>query len=485
MSIINMKIILLLLGVSWILGFNFVSGKINGNEKAGLSLCDTDGCQCSGHNVHCYCHHQQVLKIGLHHKVEDASQPPADTKSLYVENCHHLELFGGLVNFMETLQNLTIRQCHAVVVHPKLFESRGSSADTGVVNTIQLSNIHNLKVMRYAFKDMQVTGQFYLGEVVMDSVVSMAFHLAFVKEFSVLASKFERISMFGIKIDECKEFNVLGMTHFNSLAAHAIKVKCDKFSLAYNWFGHLHDSSFDVEFGLCDIQGNTFYTLQGKPFLSLAPQFSIHNEISQMGLVFRENKFVSYPDLPFASLALPSFGNLPLSSSYIDIDSNQFVCDCHSIGWFLAYGKLNFNAVSLANVGKVTPRDDISFIKEVYQSAGSCIECYKETDCREARGRVNEFAMNAIKQTVHNGATCHGIAIENHDGDIINSDIPSSSTKSAQSNDVRNEKLVGDSESAERLTENLILNNEASMCCLVVKIRYLFIIYSVLSIILT
>merc|ERR1712131_152824 len=205
----------------------------------------------------------------------------------------------------------------------------------------------------------------------------------------VLASKFERISMFGIKIDECKEFNVLGMTHFNSLAAHAIKVKCDKFSLAYNWFGHLHDSSFDVDFGLCDIQGNTFYTLQGKPFLSLAPQFSIHNEISQMGLVFRENKFVSYPDLPFASLALPSFGNLPLSSSYIDIDSNQFVCDCHSIGWFLAYGKLNFNAVSLANVGKVTPRDDISFIKESCCHIFNRLKGSKKTKSKK-RIRVNE-----------------------------------------------------------------------------------------------
>ena len=343
---------------------------MSGANADDRSLCDTEGCQCEGPSVHCYCHHTQVLKIGLHSKVEDVSQPPRETRSLSVENCHHVELYGGILNHMDKLQNLTIRQCHAVVVHPKLFDSRGASAEAGVVKNIQFSNIHNMKVMRYSFKDIQVTELFYLGEIVMDSVVSMAFHFNFVREFSVFASKFERISMFGIKINDCKEFNVLGMTQFSSLAAHAIKVKCDKFSLAYNWFGHLHDSSFDVEFGLCDIQGNTFYSLQGKPFLSLAPQFSLDNEISQMGLVFRENKFVSYPVLPYASLALPSFGNLPLSSSYIDIDSNQFVCDCQSIGWFLAYGKLDYNSVSLANVGKVAPRDDISFIKEVYQTAG-------------------------------------------------------------------------------------------------------------------
>merc|ERR1719384_2778303 len=160
-----------------------------------------------------------------------------------------------------------------IVIHPKLFDSRGASEAAGTIQSISLSNIHNLQVRRYSFKDLKVTGIFYLGEVVMDSVVSMAFHFKFVKEFSVFASVFERISMFGVKIDYCREFNILGMTHFYTLAAHAIKVKCDKFSLAYNWFGNLHDSSFDVEFGLCDIQGNTFNTLQGKPFLSLAPKF--------------------------------------------------------------------------------------------------------------------------------------------------------------------------------------------------------------------
>ena len=80
-------------------------------------------------------------------------------------------------------------------------------------------------------------------------------------------------------IFRCREFNVLGMTHFGSLAAHAIKVwewnrwaaklnftkispaevncdqlqpkvSCDKFSLAYNWFGRLHDSSFEVDYHL-------------------------------------------------------------------------------------------------------------------------------------------------------------------------------------------------------------------------------------------
>ena len=93
------------------------------------------------------------------------------------------------------------------------------------MNTIEFSNIDKLKVKRYSFKDLEITNRFYLGEVRMATVVSMAFDLHFVKEFSIFASKFDRISMFGIKFDSSKEFNVLGMTYFGTLAAHAIKVE--------------------------------------------------------------------------------------------------------------------------------------------------------------------------------------------------------------------------------------------------------------------
>merc|ERR1711935_417748 len=109
-------------------------------------------------------------------------------------------------------------------------------------------------VKRFSFKDMEITNRFYLGEVKMSNVVSLA---------------------------------------FTFLAAHAIKVKCDKFSLAYNWFGRLHDSSFEIEYGLCDIQGNTFNSLGGKPFLNMRPMASSSTEIAMSGLVFRVNKFMS------------------------------------------------------------------------------------------------------------------------------------------------------------------------------------------------
>ena len=172
-----------------------------------------------------------------------------------------------------------------------------------------------------------------------------------------------------------------------------------------------------------------------------------------MGLVFRENKFASIPELPFASLALPSFGNLPSSSSYIDIDGNQFVCDCHSIGWFLAFGKLGFNSQTLANIRKVAPRDEANFIDKIYASAGQCLQCHPDGDCQETPETVTNFAASAIKSDPVNGdVSCYGVAVKNHD-------IALGSAATTAYDEVKNGKLVN-TESAERLTERLILMND-------------------------
>ena len=55
-------------------------------------------------------------------------------------------------------------------------------------------------------------------------------------------------------------------------------MRADKFMLAYNLFVSLHESAFDVEYGLADIQGNTFETMTGKPFIDLRPIPVIHDQ---------------------------------------------------------------------------------------------------------------------------------------------------------------------------------------------------------------
>ena len=322
-----------------------------------------------------------------------------------------------------------------------------SAEKAGELENIQLTNIANLIVKRYAMKDIRVTGRFYLGEVTTRSLPAMALELSYVGEFSVFASKFERISMFGIVIGQCREFNILGMTTFKSLAAHAIKVKADKFSLAYNWFGHLHDSSFDVEFGLCDIQGNTFRSLQGKPFLSLTPYFNLDPATSQenTGLVFRENKFLSQPSLPWASLALPSFTQLSPSTSYIDIDTNQFVCDCRALDWFLAFGQLNHNSVALSNIGRLQSQTG-QFSREMFRTAGSCLHCQGE-NCAETGESLADFATRVLTQDTSGQVSCEGRAVRNYDD--------SQDSKEHHQSLGRREKLVNrDLEADERLSES-------------------------------
>merc|ERR1711892_1584170 len=353
-----------------------------------------------------------------------------------------------------------------------IFEAKGANAGSGEVDTIDLTKIQKLIVKRYSFKELEVTGRFYMGEVNMASVVSMAFDFKFVKEFSVFASKFDRISMFGIKLARCKEFNVLGMTHFASLAAHAIKVKCDKFSLAYNWFGHLHDSSFDVEYGLCDIQGNTFVNLGGKPFLNMRPRFSLGqdgtNEIAMMGLVFRENKFASEPVLPFASLAMPSFSLLSPSSSYIDIDKNQFHCSCQKLGWFLAFGKFGYNSHSLAEVANSKGSGSNTFIRQLYESAGLCISC-DHRECIDSEESLDTYTETALEYDEREGLSCgmNGLLVRNYDdtsdkqivavdnsvnfSNIDSDDMKTNSEQhSGKANDHRRNKEKIDSEDAKK-----------------------------------
>merc|ERR1712168_1124167 len=115
-------------------------------------------------------------------RISDAFQPPEDTGSLIVESCHHVELYSRLVNHMKNLKNITISHSHTVVIHPKLYESRGALPESGTVDNIELTSIHKLVVKRYSFKDLQVIERVYLGDVSMASVVSMAFDFEYVKE---------------------------------------------------------------------------------------------------------------------------------------------------------------------------------------------------------------------------------------------------------------------------------------------------------------
>lgn len=138
----------------------------------------------------------------------------------------------------------------------------------------------------------------------MQKVSSLAFNFDSVQDFTIIDSRFHRIAMRGIKVEKCHEFNVIGGSRFLSLASNAFELRCNKFMLAYNTFDRLEyfkisiflmndntigyiscnkilhnlyyrylyrlfDASLNVKSALIDIQGNTFVSLTGKPFIRL------------------------------------------------------------------------------------------------------------------------------------------------------------------------------------------------------------------------
>ena len=326
-----------------------------------------------------------------------------------------MELHGSIMNNMKNIQNFTIKNSHTLVIHPNLYVATDRNGGAKTLENVELSNIRNLKVAQDSFKDMRVTNKFYLGNVHMGSVLSEAFSFSYVKDFSIFDSKFGRLSRHGINLERCQEFSVLGMTHFGSLASHAIKVKCNKFSLAYNWFSNLESSSFDVEYRLCDIQGNVFHRLAGKPFQLLVPASQGGaTEISMAGFVFRENKFAA--SLPFSSLTLPSFNQLSLSGAYLDIENNHFSCSCDHLAWFSTFGKLGYTSDRWAEVGHTMDPSTITFIRQVYNTAGSCIKCDQQ-ECVDTGVALREFVGSAITllqdKTVACGDTA--VALQNFD----------------------------------------------------------------------
>jgi hypothetical protein len=46
---------------------------------------------------------------------------------------------------------------------------------------------------------------------------------------------------------------------------------------------------------------------------------------------------------------MPGFADLSSDVSYVDIESNHFLCECDKMGWFIAAAKFDFDSGEIFN----------------------------------------------------------------------------------------------------------------------------------------
>ena len=197
---------------------------------------------------------------------------------------------------MPNIQNIMLSGLETLILHSRLYEDRVGNGQKAQIKNFDIESVRmiycwfvetiwiikivfqvqNLIVKRHTFEGVNIEDKFMLNSVIVQRVPSLAFAFDSINQFSILRSRFDRVSMWGFKLQECNEFNVMGPdTRFFSLASQAFHMKCNKFWLAFNTFDNLQDASLSVTYGLADIQGNTFEKLTGKPFVDLRPMADI------------------------------------------------------------------------------------------------------------------------------------------------------------------------------------------------------------------
>lgn len=352
------------------------------NGAPSPTLCTDADCSCDPHpsepdliKVTCRCQPKKVLKVGGHSNHHNALSVPENASSLNLTDCHHVEVFARTFNHVAGLKNVTISGSRKVVLHTGMYKSRNGagSGKPPSFALFEITDVHQLDVKRHAFEGIKIDGSFTLNKVTMEKVPSLAFDFDSVHEFNIVDSRFDRIAMRGIKVDNCHEFNVYGGSKFFSLASNAFEMRCNKFMLVYNTFDSLLDASLNVKSAVIDIQGNTFVKLTGKPFIRLATfskkEMENYQQPSQAGFIFRENKFAADPILPFNALAMPAF-DLLTESHVVMIEQNHFLCDCNKVAWFIGAMTYGFDRSVIAN-----GRGSLDFLQQLYRTSGQCLKC--------------------------------------------------------------------------------------------------------------
>jgi len=371
-------------------------------------LCSVSGCSCNTLSddlieVNCQCSTGQEMILGPEDGTPSNSQiglAPQNTISLSITGCQQVEVLSKTLNAVPMLQNITVKDVQKVILQSRLYEAGRGNGQFATINNFEIENVQDLQVMRHTFEGVRVTGTFMLKSVIVKKTPSMAFSFDYIKDFSIMGGRFDRVSMWGFKLENCDEFNALGQSRFFSLASQAFHMKCKRFMLVQNTFDNLMDSSLGVRYGVADIQGNTFEKLTGKPFVDMRPMIETNpGEIQASGLIFSGNKFACKPTLPFNAFAMPSYDSINIPEATVRIENNHFTCECDKMSWFLGAMTKNFDTDVIAN-----GRGSLDFLRKLYDTAGQCLSCGL-LRCEETQTKFHDFAKSALM--VHKGQlTC-------------------------------------------------------------------------------
>jgi len=374
-----------------------------GVQSQAQNLCNVHGCACNTLSedlidVNCQCSTGQELILGPEDGTSNSQIrfAPPNTISLTITGCQQLEVLSKTFNALPKLQNITVKDVQKAILQSRLYEAHAGNGQSATISNFEIANVKDLQVMRHTFEGVRVTGTFMLKSVVVQKTPSMAFSFDYIKDFSIMGGRFDRVSMWGFKLENCDEFNALGDSRFFSLASQAFHMKCKRFMLVQNTFDNLMDSSLGVRYGVADIQGNTFEKLTGKPFQDMRPMIETNPGESQRdGLIFSGNKFACKPTLPFNAFAMPSYDSINIPEAHVSIENNHFSCQCDKMSWFLGAMTKDFDTDVIAN-----GRGSLDFLRKLYDTAGQCLSCGL-LKCTETETRFHDFANSALM--VHKG----------------------------------------------------------------------------------
>ena len=119
---------------------------------------------------------------------------------------------------------------------------------------------------------------------------------------------------------------------------------------------------------------------------------------------------------------LHSPGQVTASSDYVDVDDNQFTCNCLKVGWLLALATTGLNSRALGS--EKQSDGTVTFLQQLVARAGPCLEC-AGAECRDAADRVTlaQFAAAALETdpaTAGGAVRCagSGLVIRNYDDTV-------------------------------------------------------------------